>query len=93
MFNTVRWALALPLAILGIYVIASNFSGIAFFVLRGKHSSLVPLIGAGLLSLSMLTAPMSGLGQCAWLPFVLDPGCCLLFSATAVYLLWHICKR
>ena len=71
----IRWIVAVPLGVLGAWVIVGNFACLALGLARRRHASMVPLIGGVLASASLLACPLRGSSRVAWLPLVVDPGC------------------
>jgi hypothetical protein len=83
--NIVRWLIAVPLGLFGVWAMVCNYACIALWLFRGEHHSLVPLVGGVCVALAWLLCPAMGGRVCAWIPLALDPGCLLMLLASVSY--------
>jgi len=86
MLEVIRWACAILLGLLGIYVTGMNYNCIYLGLVRKKHHSLIPLIGGGACALALLVSPVTSIRHWIWLPLVLDLGC----AYSAISLLYAV---
>jgi hypothetical protein len=71
------WAISAAFLASAAWIVALNVSVIIRYYARGKHSSLIPLLGVACGVIGVLLAPVS-LPRFWWTPFILDPGTILL---------------
>lgn len=76
--DVVRWLLAVPLGLFGAWVTVCNYACVYLGLFRGKHHSLVPLLGGACVGLAWLLCPVVGGRSWAWIPLAVDPGGLLL---------------
>jgi hypothetical protein len=90
-----RWPVALLLIGFSAYVALGQFVGLAQAIRRRRKDktaggySMIPLIGGVCGMIGCFVAPSVTMQQLWWIPLVVDPGCALLFTATAVFLMWR----
>jgi hypothetical protein len=82
-----RWLIAVPLGICGAWVTLCNYACIALGLFRGKHHSMVPLLGGAFSALALLLCPAVHRWSWAWVPLAVDPGCLLLFVLGGPFLI------
>src|SRR5438477_11409690 len=60
------------LAFVGLWIAGCNVSCVYLGLFRGKHHSLIPLLGGGFLSVAWLVYPVIGGRTWAWIPLGVD---------------------
>jgi len=68
------------------WVICCNWSCILVYLLKGKHSSWVPILGGGLGCLGCVLSPYAVLNKLWWVPLLIDWGCVPGLSVSLVFL-------
>jgi hypothetical protein len=72
--DVLRWLLAVPLGLFGVWVTACNYACIYLGLVRREHHSIVPLVGGTCVALAWLLCPAAVARGWAWLPLAIDPG-------------------
>ncbi len=83
-----RWMLAVPLLLIGVWIIVSGWVLVFQWFIQKKHSSITPLVGGLLTTLGLLLMP-SGYRTLWWMPLVVDVGC----IPSLVLVLIHVLRR
>jgi hypothetical protein len=91
-----RWAIAVALIGISLWVIVCQFGGIVQARFRRSKDgrvggySAIPLIGGLLGAIGCVVAPSGTVQGLWWIPLLADPGCGLLFMFIIAFLLWHV---
>lgn len=81
-FDIFRWVLAVPVGLLGWWIIFLNFAIVYREYVRGEHHSWVPFLGGLLAFVGMLVCPLLWVEKLAWIPIAVD---CVYFVAILTF--------
>jgi hypothetical protein len=90
-----RWPVVLVLIGLSAFVALGQYVCVAQASRRRRRDknaggySMIPLIGGVLGVIGCFVAPSATIQQLWWIPLIVDPGCALLFTLLAGFLLWR----
>jgi hypothetical protein len=79
--DLLRWAVGVPLALLGVWIVLLNFRIAYVYLARREHHSWVPLVGGFVALVGMGICPLPRVQKMAWVPLAVDVGYCVSILA------------
>jgi hypothetical protein len=76
--DLLRWLIAVPLGLLGWWIVFLNFWIVVVWIRRREHHSFTPLLGGFIAFIGMGISPQPQIQKLAWLPLGIDAGWCAL---------------
>jgi hypothetical protein len=73
-YQIIRWVVAVPVGLLGWWIIILNFAIAYRSLARREHHSWVPFLGGFLAFLGMGLCPLPRVQKFAWIPLLVDCG-------------------
>ena len=70
--HIIRWLIALPLGLLGFWIMFANFATVFLWIVRREHHSMTPLLGGFLAMFGMLACPLPSIEKGAFVPMAID---------------------